>query len=575
MSNPNFIPGMSSNEIYYDTDTNVCLTDVVDGKAESAHTHTGYATENHTHTPASIGAAAEVHTHDYAVTNHEHSVAAITGLETALAAKADASVMSSKADLVNGLVPTSQLPAFVDDVLEYSDLSAFPTAGESGKIYVAQDTNKTYRWSGSAYVVISDTIALGETSATAYRGDRGKTAYDHSQNGTVHVTADQKTAWTNKQDALTFDSAPTADSTNPVTSGGVYTALQGKAASTHGHSYNDLTDKPTIPTIPSSLPANGGNADTVDGKHASDFAAASHTHDYAAANHTHNTNIIVEQAASPYMKLKLANSSLECRVYKNASTTADYGMTLADYDADGAKDSLIFCRKNALANKLYLNVQNDDDTRSLYYLYGEHHKPTLAEIGGGTITGDVNVNGVLRVNGQQSFYFQTSTMAQTVGTNNATGGTTICCGSNADVNVNGAHMKTATVVPRTNNVYMCGNATYRWAGIYSTAAVNVSSDERLKRDIKDMDSEALASFIDKLNVVSYNYKDDEADAKARIGLVAQDVQWADAEIAKFFVNEEEDGMLSLAPADFVFPLIAAVQRLTKRVEDLESMLDAK
>lgn len=53
----------------------------------------------------------------------------------------------------------------------------------------------------------------------------------------------------------------------------------GAAASSHGHSYNDLSDKPTIPTIPESLPANGGNADTVDNKHASDFAAADHSHD--------------------------------------------------------------------------------------------------------------------------------------------------------------------------------------------------------------------------------------------------------------------------------------------------------
>lgn len=49
----------------------------------------------------------------------------------------------------------------------------------------------------------------------------------------------------------------------------------GYASTTHTHSYNDLEDKPVIPTT---LPANGGNADTVDGKHASDFAASSHTH---------------------------------------------------------------------------------------------------------------------------------------------------------------------------------------------------------------------------------------------------------------------------------------------------------
>ena len=80
----------------------------------------------------------------------------------------------------NGKVPSSQLPSFVDDVLEYKSSSAFPETGESGKIYIAQDTNKTYRWSGSAYVEISQSLALGETSSTAYRGDRGKTAYDHA-----------------------------------------------------------------------------------------------------------------------------------------------------------------------------------------------------------------------------------------------------------------------------------------------------------------------------------------------------------------------------------------------------------
>ena len=46
------------------------------------------------------------------------------------------------------------------------------------QIYITIDTNKTYRWSGSIYAIISDTLALGETSSTAYRGDRGKAAYD-------------------------------------------------------------------------------------------------------------------------------------------------------------------------------------------------------------------------------------------------------------------------------------------------------------------------------------------------------------------------------------------------------------
>ena len=80
-----------------------------------------------------------------------------------------------------GKVPASQLPGFVDDVLEFANQAGFPGTGESGKIYLALDSNLTYRWSGSTYVEISQSLALGETLATAYRGDRGKTAYDHSQ----------------------------------------------------------------------------------------------------------------------------------------------------------------------------------------------------------------------------------------------------------------------------------------------------------------------------------------------------------------------------------------------------------
>lgn len=52
-------------------------------------------------------------------------------------------------------VPAAYLPSYVDDVLEYANLAGFPAIGETAKIYVALDNNKTYRWSGSAYVEIS------------------------------------------------------------------------------------------------------------------------------------------------------------------------------------------------------------------------------------------------------------------------------------------------------------------------------------------------------------------------------------------------------------------------------------
>ena len=93
----------------------------------------------------------------------------------------------------NGKVPSVQLPSYVDDIIEVAmatDLSqavgknGTSITPESGKIYVDcigdNASEKTYRWSGTKFSVVSDTIALGETSSTAYRGDSGKTAYDHS-----------------------------------------------------------------------------------------------------------------------------------------------------------------------------------------------------------------------------------------------------------------------------------------------------------------------------------------------------------------------------------------------------------
>lgn len=77
-----------------------------------------------------------------------------------------------------GKIPTSQLPSYVDDVIESETYDSLPEKGESGKIYVAKDTNLVYRWSGSAYIEISASLALGETSSTAYAGNKGKATTD-------------------------------------------------------------------------------------------------------------------------------------------------------------------------------------------------------------------------------------------------------------------------------------------------------------------------------------------------------------------------------------------------------------
>jgi hypothetical protein len=101
---------------------------------------------------------------------------------------------------VNGKVPSSQLPSYVDDVIEgylynnhfYEDSAhtiLSPADQESGKIFVDLQDNLSYRWSGSTYVEVSQSLALGETSSTAYRGDRGKVAYDHATDANRITTA--------------------------------------------------------------------------------------------------------------------------------------------------------------------------------------------------------------------------------------------------------------------------------------------------------------------------------------------------------------------------------------------------
>lgn len=132
-----------------------------------------------------------------APTSHAHTTAQVSGLDTALAGKANTAhnhdaanitsgilnvdrVPSIPATKLTGIINQANLPSYVDDVLEFANKTAFPTKGESGKIYVDQATNITYRWGGTAYVEISPSLALGTTSSTAFRGDYGNTAYQHA-----------------------------------------------------------------------------------------------------------------------------------------------------------------------------------------------------------------------------------------------------------------------------------------------------------------------------------------------------------------------------------------------------------
>ena len=142
----------------------------------------------------------------------------------------------------NGKVVAAQLPSFVDDVVEVimaEDLTSATTPagdaieGESSKIYVDVNTDKTYRWSGSKYVIISDSLALGETSSTAFDGLRGKAAYDHSLADHARVDA-TKTEASENNGYITIDGTEVAVYVHPQVDGASATNPHGTTAADVG-----------------------------------------------------------------------------------------------------------------------------------------------------------------------------------------------------------------------------------------------------------------------------------------------------------------------------------------------------
>ena len=311
----------------------------------------------------------------------------------------------------NGKVLSTQLPSFVDDVLEgylssgkFYKESAHTTQilGESGKIYIDLSTERTYRWSGSAFVVISETLALGETSSTAYRGDRGKTAYDHSQstharidatkveksstNGNIKINGTETTVYTHpsgtnphgttKSD-VGLGNVGNFKAVSTVASQGLTDTEKsnaraniGAGTSSFSGSYNDLSNKPTIPTV-----GNGTVTIKQAGTSKGTFTMNQSGNTTIELTDNNTTYGVATQSAngleSAADKKKLDGIATGAEVNQNAFSNVVVGSTTIT--ADSKTDSLTLAGSNvtltpdATNDKLTIGITKSNVTSALGY----------------------------------------------------------------------------------------------------------------------------------------------------------------------------------------------------------------
>lgn len=311
------------------------------------------------------------------------------------------------------------------------------------------------------------------------------------------------------------------------------------AAAAHSHAISDITE------LDSALTAIDGDISTLEtsvaGKAAADhthtnYALTEHTHSgYAAANHTHSeyattTSVsALETAVNGKADTDHTHSGYATTTALNNLTNvvngkAETSHSHAQSDITGLSTALA---GKASTSHTHSEYAASNHTHSGYAASSHTHSDYLST-SGGTVSGNLNVTGIVRVNSQQALY-DSGTMI-TLSTNN-------------------------------RQTMIAGSA------IYSKVQISVSSDERLKENINTAPTSDLVKFVENLNIKTYNYIGKEEEEN--IGVIAQELIKENPDLAKYFVRQDENGYYSVKTADLVFPLIVAVQQLAKEIEQLK------
>ena len=407
-----------------------------------------------------------------------------------------------------------------------------------GSLYNAENNTYTERYTpiGNVYELRDETgkktykKVMSEQSAAFL-------AHGHTASG-ITETEDRKIMTAAEREKLSNISENANSYTHP--SSHPATMITGLSNVAISGSYNDLTDLPTGYTHPSSHPATmiTGLASVATSGNYNDLANKPATmtpteHIHAQSDITGLTSALAGKADSTHTHSNYAASSHTHSNY--AASTHTHSNYAASTHTHTASE---------------VGAAASSHTHSNYATTSHTHT---------AIANDLDVQGVIRADGVQAVFFS--------GTNSILGSgnyPTIIAGT--ETTLNGTKTYAPNIYPRGTGTFTLGASSNRWTNIYSKNAVNVSSDERLKENIKDVDETKSAEFINKIEIKNYNYIGDENE---KIGIIAQQLIEADPELSRYFVHQDEKGYFGVTTADLIFPLIAAVQKLTKEVEELK------
>lgn len=417
-----------------------------------------------------------------------------------------------------GLVPSTQLPSYVDDVLEFANLAAFPVTGESGKIYVAVDTSKTYRWSGSTYVEIS--ASPGSTDAVP---EGSTNLYFTTARARQSVSAGTGISYNSSTGVIT-NSAPdqtvaiTGSGTTTVT--GTYPNFTVSSADQYVGTVTSVSGTGTVNGLTLTGTVTSSGSLTLGGTLSVDLSTATVT------------------GTLPVTKggTNLTSFTSSGIVYASSTSALATGSGLTfdgtNFATTGTASATRFNPTGASATGTGMNLPASN-----------------------TLGFTTNGSERLRItSGGQVFINSTTDGAAAGGRLHITGGASqtaasIRCGTDGTPGwyfTNSAGTKVGDIVINT-----------------ASTAYNTTSDERLKENITD--AEDAADLIDAIRIRQFDWKSD--GSHQRYGVIAQELLEVAPEAVS--VPFTEGDMMGVDYSKLVPMLIKEMQSLRARVAELE------